>query len=309
MTTRPLLHLGYVKTASTFLQFHVFSSHRHGFAEPVEKSRAVITDRLVIPNTYTFDPEAERQRFEDMNSGVEAPLVPVWSEEVLLGDPFQRRYDGAVLADRLRAVMPEGRVFICIREQKKMALSVYREHVKLGGVQPLRDVIGTGREEISYTPILRPDFMMFSQAIAYYQDLFGKENVLVLPQEMLRADGDGFLRRLQGFAGVSEEADSRLPEAEANTGRSAGSLDITRTLNRFRTRSPLTFPDAFTDRAVARLSQLSSQAIPSSRHEKSEAELKEAIRTRYEGVYAEDNARTAELTGLDLKSYGYEVAS
>lgn len=113
--------------------------------------------------------------------------LPVWSEEVLLGDPLVRRYDGPANLHRIAAAMPEARILITIREQRGMALSMLREHATQGGTGTLRDFIGIGQEDIAYTPILRPDFLHFDRAVAAARAAFGAERVLILPQEMLRA--------------------------------------------------------------------------------------------------------------------------
>ena len=60
------------------------------------------------------------------------PRVPVLSDETLCGDPFQRRYNGGDVADRIHQTFPRAKVLIGIREQKAMAISSYREFIFLG---------------------------------------------------------------------------------------------------------------------------------------------------------------------------------
>src|SRR5690606_25747219 len=98
------------------------------------------------------------------------------------------------------AALPIGKkVLITVREQRSFALSAYREYIAQGGANPLRDFIGTGQEPESFTPILRPEFLMYDRVVAHCQTLFGDENLLVLPYELLRRDPPAYLARLRDF--------------------------------------------------------------------------------------------------------------
>ena len=62
-----------------------------------------------------------------------------------------------------------------------MVISSYREFIMLGGTLSLEDFVGTGHEPLSFTPILREDFLAYDFVVGYYQELYGRQNVLVLP--------------------------------------------------------------------------------------------------------------------------------
>ena len=131
---------------------------------------------------------------EELERLADDPRVPVLSDETLCGDPFQRRYDGSYVADRIHEVFPRAKILIGIREQKATAVSSYREYIFLGGTLSLEEFIGTGHEPLSYTPILREDFLAYHLVVGYYHELYGRENVLVLPIELLQRDQSGYIQ-------------------------------------------------------------------------------------------------------------------
>ena len=307
--TRPLVHVGYVKAASTFLQERVFAEARFGFAEPVAEARLVLTDRLLLEDPWVWEADGHRADLAAMSAGVAPGLVPVWSEERLLGDPVQDHYGGALTAERLAAAMPDARVLIVVREQRAMALSVYKEVLHDGQSLTLTEVIGTGDEPVGFRPRLREDFLRYQHACARYRALFGADGVLVLPVEMLEGDPDGFLRRLQDFAGVTGRVDRTMPAGRVHVGAGAASLPVLRRLNHLRRPSPLGHPTRLSDRLVRRAGATLSRVLPRPLHAASARRLRARIEARYAGRFGADNAQLAAICSVDLTRYGYEVAA
>ena len=299
-----------MKSASSFLQAKVFGAARFGFAEPFPEARLVVTDRLQLDDGWAWDEVGHRAAFAADNEAVAAGgLVPVWSEERLLGDPVQNLYGGAVTAERLARAMPDARVLIVVREQRDLALSVYKEVIHDGQALRLTDVIGTGDEGPGFRPRLREDFLRYDRACARYRALFGEDGVLVLPIEMLRVDPDGFLRRLQEFAGAEGRVSRTMPTGRVHVGAGEASLRATRGLNRLRRPSPLGHPTRLSDKLVRRAGAGLSAALPRAAHDAAARRMRAVIEARYRGRFAEDNARLAAICGLDLRAYGYEVAA
>ncbi|MFD2858452.1 hypothetical protein ACFSZS_31910 [Seohaeicola zhoushanensis] len=88
---------------------------------------------------------------------LEAPLraeglLPVWSDETLLGDPLPRSYDGPAILEKLGRLERPMKVVITIRNQHDLVLSAYREYLKRNR-HSLIDFIGTGRG----TPVVSSD--------------------------------------------------------------------------------------------------------------------------------------------------------
>src|SRR5262249_30314594 len=125
------------------------------------------------------------------------PGVPIISNEDLCGNPLQRIYTGRYVADRLHAAFPRAKILIGVREQKAIALSLYRQYLTdFQGDFPLETFVGRGNEQPGFTPILRPDHLEYHRAVGYYQHLYGRKNVLVLPIELLRRDPESYVRSI-----------------------------------------------------------------------------------------------------------------
>lgn len=307
--TGPVFHIGYVKTATTFLQRHVFGRADLGMAlAGGPHSRGHIVAGLVLADDYVFDPAALAARFAELEAPQRAQgLLPIWSEEVLLGDPLAGRYDGPANLRRLKAAFPEARIVITLREQRAMALSMLREYAKQGGVAPPADFIGTGREPLAFTPLLRPDFLRFERAVGFCRDAFGPGRVLVLPQEMLRADPEDYFARLGRFLDLPLSPPPGKAMGGDNVGRGLAAVALSRGLNRLVRRSPLRPDQGLAWRIRERAIRGFDRAVPRTVDARIEARLRAMIDVRYRGEFAAGNRLLARMTGLDLGRHGYDI--
>jgi hypothetical protein len=222
----------------------------------------------------------------------------------LLGDPCNRRYDAYRNGQKLYETFPNGKVLICIREQISMAISIYREIVRGGGRYTLKMVLGTGREKQGYSPILKPEYLQYHGAIAFYQSLFGADNVLVLPYELLKTAPENFVSRICQFANLP------LVEPKAgeiyNFGFRGANLALLRRLNCLVVQNPLTPGIDRAQKMAIRIATHMGRLIPRFIDDWFERKLREQVEWRYDGMFSESNATTSKLIGVDLKSLGYQ---
>lgn len=302
---RPLLHIGYHKTGTTYLQKRVFNSAQSGFSrigEPLALRAA-----FVEPKTSTFDPEQARGRFEaEVEEAIQEDLTPVFSLERFSGRPAVGGQDSRVLADRLHATFPNARVLIVIREQVDMIVSVYKMIIKRGGAQSLPQFVNppSGVESI---PHFRFDFHEYHHLIEYYREAFGAENVLVLPYELLQSRPKKFIDRVVDF--TDAQGTLKLPQRRMNVSPSSFSLALKRRANRFFVKNAfnpdpiLGVPGANT--LLRRMSYYLDSVVPGSTLLRHEKRLREQAEREVGRRYARSNTITAELTGLDLRRFGY----
>lgn len=298
----PLLHVGYHKTGTTWLQSGLFRDDDAGFASPWGSTE--IRRVLVQPTAFTFDPAAASEVFRPGAEAARARgLVPVLSDERLSGSPHSGGHDTALLADRLAATFPEGRVLLVIREQKRVILSVYKQYVRDGGGATL------DRYLFPRNPDERPQFRFehyeYHHLVAHYRRLFGVERVLVLTQEQLAAGELDFCRRVARFAGLPEPVSA--PRGERYPALSAFALVLKRPFNRRFVRNSLSpaAPRYVKDheRRFERLDRWLPALLSRPLERRWRREVEIAVNDRY----AASNRRTAELTGLDLAGLGYPV--
>ena len=194
---------------------------------------------------------------------------------------------------------------IGVREQRAIAISMYREYLLLFGIFPLEVFLGRGDEARGFTPILRPDFLEYDRVVGYYQKLYGQENVLVLPVECLRKDPQGFVESILKFCHCSGRIER--PSAAVRVGWSAAALEVQRRLNPLVQPSPLSPPPStMAAHTLFKLSYELNRRLPKSWSAPLERRWKDIVARRYEGMFRDSNRRLAELTGIDFAALGYE---
>jgi hypothetical protein len=304
-----LLHIGYHKTGTTFLQEHVFTRDK-GFCSPWNVYTGEAIEYFVLSHPSRFHSELVRGSFA---SAVEAAggrdLVPVISHEDLNGHPLWSRYYGFQVAERLHATFPEARVLIAIREQKSMLRSLFGQYIVQDGMWPITDFIGTGNERPGFRPICRLDHLEYDLLVDHYRRLFGPDRVLVLPFELLKRDSLRFEQQIHDFAGTKQRAETYLPPE--NVGVGAMTLSVLRRLNQFTKKPPLPGNDYFawprSYRAKLRICNMLERITPARWHAAKDQAIKGFIAQRVGNYYHDSNRRLAEMTGLDLGSFGYDL--
>jgi len=300
-----LFHVGYVKSATTYLQKNVFCANDLGMGLAAgEEHRAFLIQRFRNGNPYAFDKAKVRSEMIQAEADLRAQgLVPVWSEETLLGDPDMSDYCGAVTCERLCSLELPMKVLITIREQRDFAYSSYSEYLKVDR-HSLTEYIGTGTERQGYSPILEPHFLCYSDAVETWQNAVGAENVLVLPIELLRTAPTEYLQTLSEFVGVP--APKSVPDARSNVALGATASAAARRLNGLYVRSRLGRPASRSERVARKAVRWVNRLAPSALDRAISRRWVAQIAERYDGVFTEDNARLEALTGLELGRFGYQ---
>jgi len=301
---RPLLHIGYHKTGTTWLQRHVFPKGKAGFF--LVAGPDALRPSLVQVDAFDFGPELVREAFQPGIKKAQARnLVPVFSHERLSGNPHSGGYDSKQIADRLAATFPEARILVVIREQRNMLLSIYKQYVRMGGAASFRQYVtlptGVGR-----VPVFRFEFLEYHRLVGHYRGLFGAEDVLVLPYELLAKDPASFLGRIGEFLG----APVAVPTVRwVNISPSAFALSLKRHANRWVVRDALNPapPFAFegSNETLLRTCRTVDRIAPAALKEGHERRWQRFAEQEIGERYAESNAITAELTGIDLRAFGY----
>jgi hypothetical protein len=302
-----VLHVGHAKTASTWLQDTIFADPDSGFVIPWDNSGGRAITAFFTVNPYQDDATWARSFFEEgLERCAGGPGVPIISQEILCGKPIDRIYTGRYVADRIHAAFPRAKILIGVREQKAIALSLYREYIQLDGVLPLTVFLGTGDEPLGYKPILNEGYLEYDRVVSYYQKLYGRENVHILPMELLQKDPKGYVQSLLQFCQCSGRIE-RLSKPR-RVGYSAVPLTIRRKLNPWVQINPLApWPSTWGQRAVIKLCRVIDRLTPQTWNAPLERRWKETIERRYEGRFRESNRRLADLTGIDLAALGYEL--
>jgi Sulfotransferase domain len=303
----PVVHIGYHKTGTTFLQKKVFNSRNKGFLATWTVDTGDAIQNFVLTHPKRFHPEQVREKF--LATLDDNTLVPVISHEDLCGYPVYERYYGFEAAKNIHATLPEAKIIISVREQKSAIRSLYGQYVRQDGQWPLRTFIGTGTEPAGFMPIFRLDHFEYHLLIQHYIELFGQQNVLVLPFERLLQSPIEFEQSIHDFAGSGGVAEQVMPPALVGFG--AATLSILRRSNHFVKRPPDWNGDwsrvPFVDKARERLIDFVDPLIPKPVHDKCDQKLREFITERVSGYYVESNNLLNDMCGGVLNDLGYEL--
>ena len=308
MSTAPkprlLLHVGYHKTATTWMQKHLFQPV-HGFQQLATHQE--ISDRVERPADLVFDPDPMRALIAERMESVAPGNVPVVSSEILSGHPYQGGRDSATLARRLAEIAPDARILFTIRAQDRILPSVYMQYLLRGGtLSPERFFAGI--KEPNYFGF-DPVHFEYDRLIAFYQNLFGAEDIYVSTQESLRRDMDSAISNLAQFAGADLYNGLTL---EARKVQSASypeyGVPIFRRINYMQAFTRGQFPSVDQARIPGPLYRGVGYMLrrdPVRRIMTGYKPVTDHIATRFAGRFDESNARLARLSRYPLDLDGY----
>ncbi|WP_158266608.1 sulfotransferase [Allosphingosinicella deserti] len=306
-----LLHIGYHKTASTWLQSNLFDDPRQGFTTETGSPRHALVERLVVPDPLFYDPaEAAAGYRRAIRLAADKGCTLVLSHERLSGYPSSGGRDRQLLAERLAGTFPGAHVLIVIREQKAVIRSMYSQHVTDGGVESITRFLSTPEPALCRKPTFNLGYYCYDRLIALYHRLFGQERVLVLPYELLARDPHAFsasiARHCRGEASIPTSARERV-----NTARPLIMQAVQRPLNMLFYHNELS-PGALLHiprfhKRFARLTPIFRALSPSIVERRLDARLRRIIAARVGNHYLESNQRTQAFVDHDLAALGYEV--
>ena len=194
--TRHLIHVGYPKAGSTFLQawfrehpeFHYAEGGIAGFHDVYQMCRPAPVPRYHVTsceNLSTPHESAGEARVHGPHEAA-APPAPI-------------KHQQAAVCELLRTVHPGSTILIVTRGFRAMAISGYSQYVRSGGTQDLAGMCASLAGRLAGD---EHHYYDFDYLIGLYAEAFGEENVIVLPYELLRDDQRRFLRVLEDRLGV-----------------------------------------------------------------------------------------------------------
>ena len=211
MTRTPVfIHVGYPKTATTWLQTRVFPAHSGILYENA--------DRVFGDLPKTAAPEAQiRDEVDALRGGTELPVL--FSFEALIGmflpSPGEgnKRRNPHEIAASLKRIIPDARILITIRDQADLVESTYLQYV-FGGYS-------ARPEKAMADQVWNDAFLDYDKLVQTYEDLFGSQNVWVGAYEQLKTRALDFLDSIFGFMEVAPvELETSALTARDNVGTS-----------------------------------------------------------------------------------------
>lgn len=314
-----LIHIGYHKTASTWLQMDIFNKNKNLFA-------ALSPDQLLpsrLKHKFWGDEEGFLLNpFDTNQSIIQKELaqlcatqsaenkIQVFSHEGLSGAPHGGGQNAQSVLIRLQKTFPSAKILIVIREQRSWVFSNYFQYLKGGGMHRLKDYLKSPNYDLK-RPHFTPHHICYHHLIKAYMDAFGNNKVLVLPYEQLEENPEMFLQRLGEFLGIEIPYFAQQTQLRRNVVKNHAHAYRMRHLNKFIYSSSI---NDFSSKnwkplkSIAWLIRANSEWLFSkSANQRLTESLKIEIDQWVKGRYQASNTETSQLTSLNLKEYGYMV--
>lgn len=300
-----VFHVGYHKTATTWIQKRLFAE-RNGFYQIAGHDD--VFRHIVRPHGLHFDPAEMRNLLLERHKSAPDDLAPVISSEILSGHPFFAGQDSDVYAERIKAIAPDARILISIRNQMRILPSIYMQYLLRGGTMSHKRFFAE-IYDLGYFGF-DPLHFEYDHLVARYQKLFGEENVMIFTQEALKADMNTVSRQISRFAGNDRfeqlaEADRSVqspsyPEHAAPILRRINHVQRS-TLNPSPIISLAKTPKGLYKVAGYLLRLRASEYVLPKR-----TPVSDHVQERFGGRYAESNRRLSSLVKGDLDLAAYE---
>ena len=194
-----IIHIGYHKSASTFLQENAFPQLPVNYVFLSGPRRQMLD---MVESKVIFDANVLRKWIMqeiEKNYACKRRKVTIISHEELSGHPHGYKIiDPITNAHHLKNAFPNAKILIIIRNQFDYLTSIYSFRVVLKG-QESRSFKRFLLEEEKKGIV---DHLEYHRLIEDYIKLFGKERVLILPMEYLKISPNVFSDLLSSFVGV-----------------------------------------------------------------------------------------------------------
>lgn len=314
-----LIHIGYHKTATTWLQSELFGKKSNIFHHLSDRERGqsnLAFDFFSGKDGYLLSPfdnnktviDREFQRIMNSASGLENK-VPVISNERLSGNPHSGGYDASIILERIHNCFPSAKILIIIREQKSWILSNYFQYLTVGGNHSLDKYLN--RTYDNKRPGFSPHSLDYHYLIEKYKSNFGNENVLVLPYEMLRSSNQLFFERIGKLVNKDIDLENLNFDAEYNTAKNQYVNYKLRSLNPFIRPSSMNnhfrYSNPTTKFFAKSTKRLLNKMIPQRLNDQIIKQLEMDIENWSQARFEKSNELTSKLIETDLRGFGYTM--
>lgn len=219
-----IVHIGFPKTATTFLQWNVFPNLKGVHYVPYSKCSELFRPIIYSdPLDYSIDKLIAQL---DQTSG-----NTLYSFEPLVGSPFYFKGIGRSNIPYTLKEMGFNKVIITIRDQIKAIDSYYRQYVVQGGTLNFKNWLDIDNKRPLPQKYFQMGYLEYQKLVNLYAEVFGKQNVLLLTQELLKKDASVFIEKIGKFTNSSYQSSGN--KRKANESLSNLSITLLRFINHF----------------------------------------------------------------------------
>ncbi|MDE0588568.1 sulfotransferase [Halocynthiibacter sp. C4] len=323
-----VVHIGFSKAASTYLQSTIFSG-AHPEIGLLDKNdqqlsnaawqphkTGAFTDRFVDLNgkrsrqaqaLFPFEFDAEKEASKIYSRLKHTRKITAISNEDYVGHPFSGGALGEQFGRRIHATLPNAKILIIVREQRKMVLSHYAHFLTEGNARLSLERFLVPRFWLQ-SPGFHHTVFAYSRIISWYQKQFGTNQVLAIPFELLKIDENDFFGRISNFLEVESFLPRPVKTKNQRDYAEYCALRVAPWINKFGRCVPANGYTGTEHKKIRQLLLRTAIATISQQKQRKiiERDLK-FIEKRILPEIKEDNVRLSKLLDFDLQSLGYAV--
>jgi len=307
-----LLHIGYHKTGTTWMQDELFSKSDSFIFRKTLARNFIYNEKGFLLSSLDDNEEVIQRKFDRFikKKLTNRESILCVSHERLSGNPHSSGFDASVISRRLKNVFPNAKVLIVIREQSAWLLSNYFQYLSAGGTYSITKYLNSSYD--GKRPGFAPYHIEYHHLIKKYSSLFGKENVLVLPYELFKQSSLKFIKEFDEFLSIETNLDEINTEVKINAKsnffinyklRALNNILIPSSLNNCNTHNRFLMATASTFKTIA------TTLAPQNLDDKLIKKLRRQIDDWAKDRYCQSNQTTQILTGLNLFDYGYKMST
>lgn len=217
--SKVLIHIGYPKTATTWLQDIFFPNLTNSlFVSWKEANRLILNTDCLAYNSLDF---------QDTLVGRSKDSLLISSEffSTAINFGYNSGYISYGISHKLKATFPDATIIIFIRRQQSLIVSAYQQYIKNGGTFRFRRWLYSG-EVFSF------EHLLYDNLISHYISLFGREQVKVYLYEEFKADNHGFLEKFCSELGLEVDW-NKVVFTPTNRGLRRGCMPLLKLVNYF----------------------------------------------------------------------------
>ena len=204
------IHVGFPKTGTTYLQREIFPSlnevyyinHKNDFF-----NNNIRILPIVNPIIKSFN--EIRNNINNYFATIDQDKILI-SWESLIGEAALSFFNNYYITEFIYRLFPNAKIILTIRKQDDFVESLYKQLIKEGFSAPINKFLNYKNDKFNnYLPIYYHDVNIDIKTINYlyyynnYKKVFGANNVLVLPYELLKYNKNDFLKRLCFFFDIN----------------------------------------------------------------------------------------------------------
>ncbi len=313
-----LVHIGYHKTGTTWMQNELFGSISDVFIplsqnknRPSTLAKSFIFDKEgYLLNSFDANEKTIREDLGELpgSKNYNEDKILVMSHERLSGNPHSSGFDSSLIAGRIANIFPNAKILIIIREQSSWILSNYFQYLSIGGTHSLKEYLNIKYD--GKRPGFSPSHIEYHHLIQDYRARFGKQKVLVLPYELLHLDSTFFIKHIEAFIEKKISMDHIDFDKRYNIKNDHYINYKLRSLNRYIHSSSVNNYSSLNNKVskflAMSLVKLLSKFLPKSINKSFKKKLKKEIIEWSQDRFANSNRIIQDIMEIDLERFGYK---